>query len=150
MENCVEKINNRDGEDFKILYLKGGPKREHEHTVTEKPYTTHTRKSSTKEANNNKGKEKEQQQHISKTKEKKKTAQKENSPKDNEDIRKTSKSGRHNPYNLIQEKSSTGIGMMVGIFPGSNRQEQLAILAEIYGILPDSDLINIEHRNGNS
>ena len=40
--------------------------------------------------------------------------------------------------------------MMVGTFPGSNRQEQLAILAEIFGIPIDNDLINIEHRNGNS
>ena len=40
--------------------------------------------------------------------------------------------------------------MMVGTFLGSNRQEQLVILAEIYGIPMNSDLINIEHRNGNS
>ena len=51
---------------------------------------------------------------------------------------------------MVKDKTDIGIGILVGTFPGNNRQEQLAILAEVFEIPIDNDLINIEHQNGNS
>ena len=148
MTNWVKRINSREGEDFRILYLKGEFKQEPKQIKTEESPTQHNRKQHDKELNI-KVKDGEQPQ-TTKAKGKSMPGQEKNGEMDKEDIRKANRPARSNPYNLISGKSPIGIGMMIGTFPGANRQEQLAVLAEIYGIPTDSELINIEHRNGNS
>jgi hypothetical protein len=55
-----------------------------------------------------------------------------------------------NFYKLSNESTRWGIKMLVGTFPGNNRNEQISILSNTFGIKKDSNLINIEHINGNS
>jgi hypothetical protein len=140
MENCVEKLNGKSSEDFKILYLKGGFKKE-EKTTAPPQNTRKTTQTKKKEKSTNKPKEtRNSDQPFIQQEERKST---------NEN-KVTQKSTTSNPYKLIEEKSTTGIGMLVGTFPGTNRQEQLAIIAEVFRIPIENNLINIEHINGNS
>jgi hypothetical protein len=41
MENCVERINGKNDEDFKIIYLKGGLKKEEQLTSTQESPTAY-------------------------------------------------------------------------------------------------------------
>jgi RNA recognition motif-containing protein len=146
IENFVEKLNGKEGEDFKIIYLKGGPREEEQLPKTEKLSTTHVKVQDIREIQIKK-KEKTQ---SGKNKEDGVPTRETKLEKDRVLIKEENLITKTNPYKLILGKSTTGIGMMVGTFPGDSRQEQLAILAEIYGIPIDNDLISIEHKNGNS
>jgi hypothetical protein len=126
--NCVEKINKKKDEDFRILYLRGGPTEKQEKTES----SNKMQQIQTQHTTTYKGKNITVNKNIVCTK------------------KVDTKTINKNPYNLVEGDSPIGIGMMVGTFPGNNRKEQIAILAEIFGIPEDSNLINIEHRNGNS
>lgn len=145
MCNCVKRINEKIKGEFKILYLKGKPEEEDVKKsipnepgkrADQMPTKVIQKKPENKYAEKQKGKE---------------TIKKHtNALETSKDIRKDNRTTHNNPYKLVKNKTDTGIGMLVGTFPGNNRQDQLAILAEVFEISEDNDLINIEHRNGNS
>jgi hypothetical protein len=150
MENCIEKLNNKEGEDFRILCLKGGSKREETKPASSTSYNI------TKPMLQGEGKTPTDKNESLKAKQadanrKGKTPAKElPSTNKSADIRLEKREKKDNTYRLTQNKTNKGIGMMVGTFPGASRQEQLAILAEIFEIPVENELINIEHFNGNS
>jgi RNA recognition motif-containing protein len=146
IRNFVEKLNGKEGEDFEIIYLKGGSREEEQPSKTEKSSTTHSKMQDIREIPAKKKEKIQSRKH----KEEGVPIRETKPEKEKVFTRKEDPITRTNPYKLILEKSTIGIGMLVGTFPGNSRQEQLAILAEIYGIPIDNDLINIEHRNGNS
>jgi len=129
MINCVQKLNNKNDGDFKILYLKGAPAEEPKSSTISKNKSLKEEKRIREVVNSDKTTKAATNTHSS-------TAAQQTSP--------------HNPYKLLKGKSKVGIGMLVGTFPGQNRQEQLAILAEIFRTPVNSEYINIEHINGNS
>jgi hypothetical protein len=55
-----------------------------------------------------------------------------------------------NPHKLNSSTTQWGIKMLIGTFPGNNRNEQITTLANTFGINKSSDLINVEHISGNS
>lgn len=115
MINCVQKLNNKNEEDFKLIYITGGPdtldpKQKIKEAQINKPQATKALK----------------QEKI-------------------ENI-KTEK----NLYNLNATTTQWGIKMLIGTFPGNNRNEQITILADTFDINKSSNLISIEHINGNS
>jgi hypothetical protein len=150
MTNCIEKLNGKEGEDFKIICLKGSLKKETEeptHTIkynTANATSQQERKATTKENNLLNTKQ------IASNSQAKTLAKQIPTVIKGEDIRLTKKEEKANTYNLTKNKTNKGIGMMVGTFPGSNRMEQLAIIAEIFRIPVENTLVNIEHFNGNS
>ena len=115
MINCVQKLNNKNNEDFKLIYITGGPdtsdiKQKIKEVKINKPQITKAPK----------------QEKIESIKVEK------------------------NPYNLNALTTQWGIKMLIGTFPGNNRNEQITILANTFDINKSSNLINIEHINGNS
>ena len=117
MIECVQKINGKKNEDFKLLYLMGGP------TEQENLQTTKISKCRKDNKTHN---------HLLTT---------QNPPITKENC---------NPLGLSNKRTDWGIGMLVGTFPGDNRREQLSILASSLQIPEYSDLISLEHINGNS
>jgi RNA recognition motif-containing protein len=146
MENCVEKLNGKNGEDFKILYLKGEHKKEERTPNVSNISATQAQIKSAIQP----GPSEEKRKDIRELKEKETPVQQSNRYEEKKDNTLTSEKTSNNPYRLIEGKSAIGIGMLVGTFPGQNRQEQLAIIAEVFRIPVDNNLINIEHKNGNS
>lgn len=159
MRNCIERLNNKEGEDFKILCLRGGPTKE----IAEEPIgsTSHNNK----KTSSLKGKkptivknvlpkdppnESPKATHTNSDRKDKTLTEQQQTANKGTDIRLARREKKDNMYKLTQKKTDKGIAMMIGTFPGANRQEQLAILAEIFNIPVANDLINIEHFNGNS
>jgi len=117
MIDCVQKINNKKNEDFKLIYITGGP------IVPELKQTQKTKGSQSTKPTTTRA-----------------------------FLQEKSKSSEteKNFYKLNTTTTQWGIKMLIGTFPGNNRNEQIMILADTFGINKSSNLINVEHINGNS